>query len=38
MIMLIALLTTRAFYPHHVEVADQDPASRGLYADVIYIT
>jgi len=28
-----ALVITPGFYLHHVEVADQDPASGSLYAD-----
>jgi len=30
---LFALVITRGFYLHHVEVADQDPASGSLRAD-----
>jgi len=30
---LFALVITPGFYLHHVEVANQDPASDSLYAD-----
>jgi len=32
---LFALVITPGFYLHHVEVADRDPASGSLYADVL---
>jgi len=33
---LFALVITPGFYRYHVELADQDPVSDSLYANIIY--